>query len=105
MTLRNLFQGARARAKRFGLPFTITVDDIKIPTVCPLLGIPIETGRGKIIPGSPSLDRVRPEDGYVPGNVWVISHRVNTIKSDASVEELELVAAGLRRREKEHMKV
>lgn len=39
-----------------------------------------------------SLDRIVPSLGYVPGNVAVISHRANRIKSDATADELRAVA-------------
>jgi hypothetical protein len=90
-----LFQGARARAKRAGLPFTITRKDIIIPSHCPILGIPLFKVTGKQGGGdnSPSLDRIRPELGYVPGNVIVISMRANRIKSDATIQELRDIAS------------
>lgn len=82
-----LFQNARSRAKRAGAPFSITADDVHIPNTCPLLGIPIVAGKGTTIASSPSLDRIDPQLGYVPGNVWVISHRANGIKHDATLSE------------------
>lgn len=93
---RTLLRSAKARAKRKGLPFNITVEDIVIPTHCPLLGIPLASGR-KTTPNSPSLDRMIPRLGYVKGNVWVISHRANAIKHNATLEELEALARNLRR--------
>jgi hypothetical protein len=29
--------------------------------------------------------------GYVPGNVWIVSRRANSIKSDANVAELQML--------------
>lgn len=90
---------AKARAKRDRAPFTITIDDIVIPARCPVLGIPLRVGRGRggSTFQSPTLDRLVAAMGYVPGNVAVISHRANTIKSNATVPELEAVASWLRR--------
>ena len=45
---------------------------------------------------SPSIDRIDPSKGYTKDNVWVISRRANTIKSNATVDEVEKVAQGLR---------
>ena len=78
---------ARYRARHKGLPFAITTADIIIPERCPVLGIPIMpafggTKRGGK-DGSPSLDRIIPELGYVPGNIMVISHRANSLKRDS----------------------
>lgn len=42
---------------------------------------------------SPSLDRIRGDLGYVPGNIIVISNRANRIKSDASIRELRDIAS------------
>lgn len=87
-------KNAKVRAKAKGIPFTITTKDIVIPDVCPVLGVtltrPDGTSRG---PGdySPSLDRIVPELGYVPGNIRVISYRANRIRNDATIEELEAV--------------
>ena len=80
---RMLYKAAMHRARVLGLPFSITEADIVIPSHCPVLGIELRAGRGKTLPSSPTLDRLRPELGYVPGNVTVISHLANTIKRDA----------------------
>jgi len=87
---RKLLWPATKRAKEQGIPCTITVEDIVIPELCPLLGIPLERGQGVAgaIAASPSLDRMNPELGYVPGNVAVISRKANLMKNDASSEEL-----------------
>lgn len=92
-----LLKGARARSKARGVPCTIVLADIFVPDVCPVFGTPFHRGRGigGALPSSPSLDRVRPEAGYVPGNVRVISRRANSIKSDATLEELRAVAKWL----------
>lgn len=45
----------------------------------------------------PSLDRINPDRGYVPGNVQVISFRANTLKNNATREELAKVLAYMKR--------
>ena len=85
---------AKIRAAAKGLPFTIKTSDISVPEVCPVLGVPLTRPDGTTrAPGpySPSLDRIVPELGYVPGNVMVISYRANRIRNDATAEELEAV--------------
>jgi hypothetical protein len=86
---------ARTRASKKGIPFDLTEEDVRIPNYCPVLGIPLVrgSGLGGHRAGSPSLDRVRPELGYVKGNVIVISHRANTLKRDATIEEMQALAA------------
>jgi hypothetical protein len=66
--------------------------DVSVPDVCPVLGIPLKVVSGKgFTDNSPSLDRIVPSLGYVPGNVVVISMRANRIKSDASLAELKKI--------------
>lgn len=90
-----MLQNARARARISGAPFTLAVEDIIIPTNCPILGIPLFQAKGQRggSDNSPSLDKIKPELGYVPGNVIVISNRANRLKSDASIRELREIAS------------
>jgi hypothetical protein len=87
---------ARMRSRTNGTPFTIKVTDV-LPLIverCPVLGIALHYVRstGKMHDNSPSIDRIKPELGYVPGNIVVVSLRANAIKRNATVEELEAVA-------------
>lgn len=93
-----LVLAARSRAKRNGLPFDITVESLKWPERCPILGIVLDytrtpTGSRRLRSNFPTLDRRRNDLGYVVGNVFVISHRANRLKSDASPAELEALLA------------
>ena len=89
---------AKSRAKQNNIPFNLTLEDITIPDTCPLLGIPLEIQPKKgYHPNSPSLDRIIPEKGYIKGNVWIISNRANTLKNDASLQELELLVENLKK--------
>lgn len=83
-----MLTAAKRRARTRRMVCTITKADIIIPRMCPLLGIPLFVGVGKPGPNSPSLDRIRNEIGYIPGNVWVISHRANSLKSNLTAEEI-----------------
>ena len=90
--IRFLVNNARSRAKQKNLPFdNITPADIKIPDLCPVLGIKLRINEGQSGPDSPSLDRIDPSLGYVKGNVRIISHRANQLKNDASLHEAELI--------------
>lgn len=44
----------------------------------------------------PSLDKIIPKLVYVKGNVWVVSNKANRIKSNATIEELELLVKNLK---------
>lgn len=81
---------ASQRARKSGLECTIALADIKIPETCPVLGMPLahHVGSPGGKPNSPALDRVDNAQGYVPGNVRVISHLANMMKSCASEEQL-----------------
>lgn len=72
--------------------------DIEIPEYCPLLGIKLNkhVGEGEAKFDSPTIDKLIPSLGYTKGNVWVISRRANMIKSDATLEELELLVGNLK---------
>lgn len=93
---RAMVQQAKRRAVWKGLPFDILFNDILVPEVCPVLGIPIRVQGGKVSDNSPSIDRINGDLGYVRGNVRVISFRANSLKSNATPEELELVLLDLR---------
>lgn len=89
---------AKDRAKKAGQPFDIEQSDIIVPEVCPYLGIPIFKGTGKQSDNSPSLDRIRPNEGYVKGNIEVISNKANAMKYSATPEELVMFAREVLRR-------
>ena len=93
-----LWKSAKRRARTKDLDFDIEVSDIIIPQLCPLLNIPIihQTGKGCRSPHSPSLDRIKNHLGYVKGNILVVSWRANFLKSDGTIEELELLLTNLK---------
>lgn len=85
---------AKERSKKSGLECKISKEDIVIPEFCPILGIKLEFKKGS--PGghknSPSLDRIDNSKGYIKGNIRVISHLANQMKSYANNEELLIFA-------------
>jgi hypothetical protein len=89
-----MLRHAKHRAEQSGQPFTLTEEWVVIPQFCPALGTPIIIGDHW---NSPSLDRLDPNKGYTPENTRVISHRANTIKNNASANELVLIARYLLR--------
>lgn len=92
---KGIFKSCRNRAKKKGMEFTLTYDDIIVPEFCPILGIKLVVGEGNNCgaDNSPALDRIENNVGYIPGNVIVVSHRANRIKTNATVLELQKVAA------------
>lgn len=100
--IRSLIYGARKRAKKGGVRFSITKADLEKTEVCPLLEEPLDfSASKKAAPNSPTIDRIDPRFGYVPGNVQVISHRANRIKNDATFEEFEKIYLNWKKLEKE----
>lgn len=92
------FNSRKQTAKKNGIPFTISFDELEKPEYCPVLGVKLNYGcstglDGKQTrdPNKASIDKVIPELGYIPGNVFVISWRANKLKSDMSVTELEKI--------------
>lgn len=92
---------AKQRSKKRGIEFSITENDFEIPSHCPVLGIELKHNR----PGarsrgstnnSPTLDRINPDLGYIPGNVVIISKRANQIKSNAKYEDIQRVLKWLK---------
>jgi hypothetical protein len=64
-------------------------------THCPLLGLELtykNCGKKAAPDNYATLDKIDPTRGYTKGNVQILSFRANTIKGDASLEELKLVA-------------
>ena len=93
----------KSRAKKNNISFDLTIEDIVIPDLCPVLKIPFrklsleDTPRKGYHPNAPSLDRIIPALGYTKGNVRVISARANLLKNDATISELELVLEDLKK--------
>lgn len=90
-----MLNAARQRAREQGFPFSITLDDIVVPEVCPYIGLPLIRGFGCQTRQSPSLDKIIPQLGYVPGNVQVVSMLANSMKRDATPEELVAFAKAI----------
>ena len=86
--------GERVRNSK-NIPMNIGVKYVynllKTQTKCPYLEVELEQHNGiNYNPNARSLDRIKPELGYVEGNVRFISLRANQIKSDCTEEQLRL---------------
>lgn len=84
---------AKWRAKKRGMEFNLTLDDIVIPYRCPVLGIDLFRATGTPCDNSPEIDRRDNSRGYTRDNVVVVSRRANRLKSDATPTELMAVAS------------
>lgn len=87
-----MWSGAKNRAAKKNLPFDIEQKDVRDLIVdlefCPVLGVKLKWDNDKLLDNSPTLDKIKPELGYVKGNVAVISNKANRIKTDANLEEI-----------------
>jgi hypothetical protein len=95
--LQNTFKNIKERCAKNNIPCHVDVDYLLSiypkDNKCPVLGIELEFGGGlKNLRNSPSIDRIIPERGYVKGNLVVISYFANSIKQNATPEELMKVA-------------
>lgn len=82
-----ILERAKRRSYVSGIELDITIDDIKIPDKCPVFGTEFVVNTQQ----AASIDRIDSTKGYVRGNIAIISRRANTIKNDATVEELKQV--------------
>ena len=92
--IRDMIVSAIKRAVKDNIPYNIDKLDptlLKLPSVCPVLGIPLFKGKKRPGDNSPSLDRIYPNKGYMIDNIHIISWKANRIKNDASTEELRKI--------------
>ena len=89
-----MLRGARRRAQVKKLPFDLTIEwlETMIVSHCPITLQPIDWLREQVVdgnagPNSPSIDRNKPELGYIQSNCSIISYRGNRIKNDGTMDE------------------
>lgn len=82
-----LWLRAKGNAAAKGVPFTLHEQDLIVPDVCPVLGIPLFFTPNQATPNTPSVDRIEAGGPYSKDNVIVISLRANTIKNCGTPEE------------------
>jgi hypothetical protein len=76
-------------SERRKLFFDLSIDDIIIPTHCPYLGVELITDPNQSnSPNYFSIDRVDSTKGYVKGNIQIISLLANTMKNNATINQL-----------------
>lgn len=82
----------KIKSQQRNIPFGIVLDEfLPIPRVCPIFATPMNYDGNR--DSVPTFDRLIPKLGYISGNVRLISHRANRIKSDATLEELKRMVA------------
>ena len=86
--MRFKLQGLAAKSKKLGILFDLKEEDLIVPDVCPVLGIPLD---GKTRDTQWSVDRLVPDRGYTKANIKIISMRANRLKNDASILDVESI--------------
>jgi hypothetical protein len=89
-----MLRKSRARAKAKGLLHDLTIEYIKsiwpVDNKCLVLGTEFVSSKDNMMVCA-SLDRIDNTKGYVEGNVAVISWRANSLKSNASIADIEAI--------------
>lgn len=85
-----MYSSSLKRAKILGISHNITTEQLILiaPSHCPILKFNINYLSKRKDKYSPSLDRINPNEGYIIGNIQIISYLANLMKSFANEEEL-----------------
>ena|SRR5882672_5124495 len=91
---------ARHRAKQKKIPFSIDayfIDQLLIDQdyCCAISSLPLKPPVGGLSAFGPSLDRIVPSLGYVPGNVRIVNYLINSAMADWGEENFLLVAKAI----------
>ena len=90
-----ILRNIKSSAKRRGLEFNLSMEDLVLPEKCPILEIPLTYKNFINENESNSLefatvDRYDNSKGYVKGNVWILSRLANNMKNCATPDQLKL---------------
>lgn len=89
---------AKRRAKRKGIAFDLTADDIMAlqarinRRICEVTGLALDLSAGRKW-NAPSLDRIDSSGGYTMSNVRVVCHALNAALGDWGEGPLAIIAA------------
>ena len=91
--LKAKYSGIVKRAQVKQVPVTMTIDILQdilqSVTECPICHVVFTSDNPA------SIDRIIPQLGYVPQNIAIICKHCNTIKNDATVQQLEAIVKWL----------
>jgi len=97
-----VFYHSQGSAKIKNIEFNLQPEDIIVPNECPYLKVPFIIGTKESYQYTHSLDRIDNDKGYIKGNVEVITKKANSMKNNASTEELISFALEIIRRNKDN---
>lgn len=95
---KELFNGARRRARERGCEFALTKEwllERLEAGICEVSGLQFERGSGTHHPFSPSVDRIKRSGGYTPDNARLVIWAVNNLKGIGDDETMLLVARAI----------
>lgn len=86
---RSIYERAKKNAKKSNWEFNLDKSDIVLPTHCKYLGVKLsynklDSNKDDYF----SIDRIDSSKGYVKGNIQIISRLANTMKNNATSEQL-----------------
>jgi len=100
--IQDMLKGARERARKNNLEWDLTVAHLReiMTDTCPILGVKFKLNKknlkwnkeGNDWRTSPSLDRIVPDKGYTKDNIIIVSLMANSIKNQASPDQIQKVA-------------
>lgn len=86
-------------ARRKSIEHTIHPSDIPSPKHCRYLGVILDyrglDQRSRRVYDAPSIDRIDSTRGYTPDNIQVISDLANSMKQNATIDQLVAFARGV----------
>lgn len=88
--VKQLIMWAKSKCKKRKIPFNLGDNDLVFTGKCAIFGTELVIS-GDNLDNSPTLDRINPSLGYVRGNVQIVSHLANRIKSSATLDQLEQI--------------
>ena len=99
----SLYHSAKTRAKKKDIPFTITFQWVKNKLkqgYCEATGLPLEpkleletnSEKSKLHPLTPSLDQIKPSEGYTIENTQMVCDFYNKMKNDKSLKDTYILA-------------
>jgi hypothetical protein len=91
-----MLMNAKSRSRQYKIPFNITIEDVPIPKICPILKVPLVLGKANNYEFAPSIDRIDSKKGYIKGNVKVVSALANRMKSNATKEQCLIFAKNIK---------
>lgn len=90
----------KSSAAKRGLDFDLGYKDLlPLPSICSVIGVPLNYEAGKLVAESPSVNRIDNQKGYVRGNTEIISNKANMMLSNASKDELKAFVKNVALRE------